>query len=92
MKTGQHVRAFGFPESLDVTQMSVTEGSVSAAGVAGAPGGDLPDYPSTIQHQAPINPGNSGGPLVDDPGRVVGVNSLSSSSRRASTTRSRRRT
>ena len=80
VKASQHVRAFGFPESLDVTQMSVTEGSVSAAGVAGTPGGDLPNYPSTIQHQAPINPGNSGGPLVDDQGRVVGVNSLSSSS------------
>jgi S1-C subfamily serine protease len=31
---------------------------------------------STIQHQAPVNHGNSGGPLVDDEGRLVGINSL----------------
>jgi len=80
VKTSQHVRAFGFPASLDSTKMSVTEGTVSSAGVAGSPGGDLPNFPSTIQHQAPINPGNSGGPLVDDAGRVIGVNTLGSAS------------
>jgi serine protease Do len=76
VQQGQHVRALGFPASLDSSQLSMTEGSVSAAGVAGSPGGGLPNYPSTIQHQAPINPGNSGGPLVDDAGRVIGVNTL----------------
>ena len=29
---------------------------------------------SVIEHDATINPGNSGGPLVDNNGKVVGVN------------------
>ncbi len=29
-----------------------------------------------IQTQTPINPGNSGGPLLDDKGRIVGINSF----------------
>jgi S1-C subfamily serine protease len=29
-----------------------------------------------IQTQTPINPGNSGGPLIDDGGRMIGVNSF----------------
>ncbi|MGH8429837.1 MAG: S1C family serine protease, partial [Solimonas sp.] len=29
-----------------------------------------------IQTQTPINPGNSGGPLIDDGGRLIGVNSF----------------
>ncbi len=31
-----------------------------------------------IQTQTPINPGNSGGPLLDDAGRLVGINSFGS--------------
>jgi len=33
---------------------------------------------SIVQTQTPINPGNSGGPLIDDKGRVIGVNSFKS--------------
>jgi hypothetical protein len=31
-----------------------------------------------IQTQTPINPGNSGGPLLDDEGKLIGVNSFKS--------------
>ncbi|MEM1364327.1 MAG: FHA domain-containing protein [Pseudomonadota bacterium] len=34
----------------------------------------------TIQHSANINPGNSGGPLLDACGRVIGVNTIGSTS------------
>lgn len=33
---------------------------------------------SIVQTQTPINPGNSGGPLIDEKGRVIGVNSFKS--------------
>ncbi|HVT54168.1 MAG TPA: trypsin-like peptidase domain-containing protein [Dongiaceae bacterium] len=33
-----------------------------------------------IQTQTPINPGNSGGPLLDDEGRLIGINSFVDSS------------
>ena len=36
----------------------------------------LPHHATVIQTQTPINPGNSGGPLLDDSGKLVGVNSF----------------
>ena len=36
----------------------------------------LGEYPSITQHTAAVNHGNSGGPLVDDHGRLVGINTL----------------
>jgi len=79
VRNGQHVTAFGYPASFeDPEKQHVvnTEGSVSSKDVAADPDPSLPHYPSTIQHQAPINPGNSGGPLVDDYGRLIGMNTL----------------
>ena len=79
---GDAVMAFGFPTSFeagDTETVKVTEGMVSAVNVVSAPDASLPEYKSTIQHQAPISPGNSGGPLVDETGRVVGINTLGNS-------------
>jgi S1-C subfamily serine protease len=77
VKLGQHVTALGYPVSFDETPTIVaTDGTVSSLDVAAEPDPSLPRYESTIQHQAPINPGNSGGPLIDDDGRLVGMNTL----------------
>lgn len=77
--SGQSVTALGYPASFaNPTQQTVvsTTGTVSSPNVPADPSPDLPHYPSTIQHQAPINPGNSGGPLVDQQGRLIGINTL----------------
>lgn len=61
-KIGQFVMAFGSP--LDI------QGTVSFGYVE-----NLNDGPSKFTIQGcPTNPGNSGGPLVDQNGRIVGVN------------------
>jgi putative serine protease PepD len=71
VRVGDNVVAIGNPFGLDRT---ATEGIVSALGRhIQAPNGFGID--DAIQTDAPINPGNSGGPLLDDGGRVIGVNS-----------------
>src|SRR3954452_11057863 len=71
VRVGDDAIAIGNPFGLDRT---ATEGIVSALGrEIQAPNGFQID--DVIQTDAPINPGNSGGPLLDDTGRVIGVNS-----------------
>ncbi len=68
---GDAAYAIGNPYGLDRT---LTGGIVSALHrQIDAPNGYAID--DAIQTDAPINPGNSGGPLLDDQGRVIGVNS-----------------
>jgi S1-C subfamily serine protease len=70
LQVGDPVVAIGNPFGLDDT---VTTGVVSALGrEIKAPNEFSIDH--TIQTDAAINPGNSGGPLLDDQGRVVGIN------------------
>jgi putative serine protease PepD len=71
VRVGDTAIAIGNPFGLDRT---ATEGIVSGIGRSiTAPNGFSIDQ--VIQTDAPINPGNSGGPLLDDTGRVMGVNS-----------------
>ncbi|MDP9347320.1 MAG: trypsin-like peptidase domain-containing protein, partial [Actinomycetota bacterium] len=71
VQVGDIAIAIGNPLGLDRT---ATEGIVSGLGRSiQAPNGYQID--EVIQTDAPINPGNSGGPLLDDTGRVIGINS-----------------
>jgi putative serine protease PepD len=68
---GTPVAAIGNPLGL---QDTITAGIVSAKQRRiTAPDGFTID--NIIQTDAAVNPGNSGGPLVDDRGRVIGINS-----------------
>jgi len=68
LKPGDFVLALGSPFGLSHT---VTQGIVSAIGRDNL---NIAGYENFIQTDASINPGNSGGALVDNSGRVVGIN------------------
>jgi putative serine protease PepD len=73
VQIGDTALAIGNPYGLERT---LTVGVVSATDrEIDAPNGATID--DVVQTDAPINPGNSGGPLLDDAGRVIGVNSQS---------------
>jgi S1-C subfamily serine protease len=84
-RKGEAVVAFGAPLGLDFT---VSQGIISALRTSEELRKVIPEMfgpsafaPNTqwIQTTTPISPGNSGGPLVDEQGRVVGVNTASRS-------------
>jgi putative serine protease PepD len=71
VSVGDVAIAIGNPFGLDRT---LTEGIVSSLGrTLRAPNNYQID--GVIQTDAAINPGNSGGPLLDDGGKVIGINS-----------------
>lgn len=79
---GQHVTAIGYPASvdraqgLDLSEMVQPVSPVKTSGTIST--GRTSHGFDTILHTAPMAMGNSGGPLVDDCGRVLGVNSFGS--------------
>ena len=82
LQVGQRVEAIGNPFGLE-QGWTMTEGIVSALGRTIRAGETMFRIPRVIQTDAAINPGNSGGPLLDDSGRVIGVNSAIKSAVRA---------
>jgi S1-C subfamily serine protease len=79
VRVGEPVIAIGSPFGLRGT---VTSGIVSGLGrEIQSPNGFTID--DVVQTDAAINPGNSGGPLIDERGRVIGVNAQIASSNRS---------
>jgi len=78
LKVGQYVVAIGSPFGLEKT---VTAGIISAlerSNLSGSTttGQSMTAYTNLIQTDAAINPGNSGGALVDEQGKLIGINTL----------------
>jgi len=73
VEVGDRVFVFGSPFGF---KFSMSQGIVSALGRSEAAGflGVLGGYTNYIQTDAAMNPGNSGGPMVNDRGRVIGMN------------------
>jgi len=80
VKISDTVYAFGYPgvvtlhpvlSSSTLLAPSVTQGVISGKRL------NLLDIP-VIQHSAPTTHGNSGGPLLNDQGKVIGVNNMGS--------------
>jgi S1-C subfamily serine protease len=72
LKVGQLVIAIGNPFGFLLGGPTVTAGVISALNRHIHAQGRV--FENLIQTDASINPGNSGGPLVDEHGKVVGVN------------------
>jgi S1-C subfamily serine protease len=70
LQVGQSVLAIGNPFGLD---HSLSKGVISALGRRIATGYNT-SILNSIQTDAAINPGNSGGPLLDNGGRLIGMN------------------
>ncbi len=75
LEAGQFAIAIGEPYEL---KQSVSLGIVSGFNrnepIGEGNGGAVIDFKGLLQTSAPINPGNSGGPLIDEDGRLIGVN------------------
>jgi S1-C subfamily serine protease len=75
LRVGQDVHAIGHPAG---EVWTYTKGIVSQIrdNYEWSGGDQVIRRAKVIQTQTPINPGNSGGPLLDDDGRLIGINSF----------------
>jgi putative serine protease PepD len=83
VRVGQWVMAlgspFGYEKSVSTGIVSALYRSTAMESVSGTN-----YYANMIQTDAAINPGNSGGALVDNEGRLIGINTLISSTSQSS--------
>jgi len=70
IKAGDTVFALGSPEGLD---FSTSKGVISAKNRKGFNDESVTKY---LQTDAAINKGNSGGPLIDEQGKIIGINTF----------------
>ncbi len=79
---GAHVTAIGYPGAVDRAQglglKDMVEPMMAVKTSGNVSSGRSGKAFDTILHTAPLAAGNSGGPLVDDCGRILGVNSFGS--------------
>ena len=70
---------FGLEQSVATGIVSATSRSQimdASESMQSGGSGETTIYPNMIQTDAAINPGNSGGALVDDEGKLIGINTL----------------
>jgi serine protease Do len=73
--SGLDVTAIGYPAQdvgAERPDQEVSQGIINSTGAPGET--RWASVKSVLEHQARLDPGSSGGPLVDDNGRVVGIN------------------
>ena len=78
-KKGAPVYALGFPRGADsLSRLGIALDATVTRGVLSRSfkGAWQHEELTILQHSADINPGNSGGPLLDECGRVIGINTL----------------
>jgi len=75
LEAGQFAIAIGEPFELkESVSLGVVSGFNREEPIGEDGGGGVIDFKGLLQTSAPINPGNSGGPLIDEDGRLIGVN------------------